>query len=158
MRVLPTSLDTNSDEFRANDAAMRQLEDELQERRAQARKGGDDAAHRRHRDRGKLPVRERLTHLLDPHTPFLELSALAAHGMYDDAAPGAGLVTGIGRVSGREVMVVANDATVKGGTYFPITVKKHLRAQQIALENRLPCVLPRRLRRRLSADAGRRVS
>jgi 3-methylcrotonyl-CoA carboxylase beta subunit len=140
MRVLPTSLDTNSDEFRANDAAMRQLEDELQERRAQARKGGDDAAHRRHRDRGKLPVRERLTHLLDPHTPFLELSALAAHGMYDDAAPGAGLVTGIGRVSGREVMVVANDATVKGGTYFPITVKKHLRAQQIALENRLPCV------------------
>ncbi|MEO2198742.1 MAG: carboxyl transferase domain-containing protein [bacterium] len=140
MRVLPTSIDTASDEFRVNEAAMRQLEGELEARRAQARQGGDEAAHRRHRDRGKLSVRERLAQLLDPQTPFLELSALAAYGMYDGAAPGAGLVAGIGRVSEREVMVVANDATVKGGTYFPITVKKHLRAQQIALENRLPCV------------------
>ncbi|MGC4083015.1 MAG: carboxyl transferase domain-containing protein [Vicinamibacterales bacterium] len=94
----------------------------------------------RHREQGKLPVRERLTRLVDPGSPFLELSALAATGMYDDEAPGAGIVTGIGRVAGREVVVVANDATVKGGTYYPITVKKHLRAQQIALENRLPCL------------------
>ena len=94
----------------------------------------------RHRQQGKLPVRERIAQLLDPGTPFLELSALAAWDMYDDDAPAAGIVTGIGRVSGREVMIVANDATVKGGTYYPITVKKHVRAQQIALENRLPCV------------------
>lgn len=140
MNVLPSSIDTTSDEFRHNETAMRDLEYELDERRERARQGGDEAAHRRHRNRGKLPVRERLTHLLDPQTPFLELSALAGYGMYEGAAPGAGLVAGIGRVSGREVMVVANDATVKGGTYFPITVKKHLRAQQIALENRLPCV------------------
>ncbi|HCE02781.1 MAG TPA: methylcrotonoyl-CoA carboxylase [Acidobacteria bacterium] len=140
MHVLPSNIDTTSDEFRSNETAMRDLEDELEARREHARQGGDEAAHRRHRDRGKLPVRERLTHLLDPGSPFLELSALAGYGMYDGAAPGAGLVAGIGRVSEREVMVVANDATVKGGTYFPITVKKHLRAQQIALENRLPCV------------------
>ena len=140
MRVLPTSVDTNDDEFLANQAAMRQLEQELADRRARARAGGGDKATERHRKQGKLPVRERLTHLLDPDTPFLELSPLAAGGMYDDAAPGAGLVTGIGRVGGREVMVVANDATVKGGTYYPITVKKHLRAQQIAMENRLPCL------------------
>ena len=94
----------------------------------------------RHREQGKLPVRERIERLLDAGSPFLELSPLAAYEMYDNEAPGAGIVTGIGRVSGREVMIVANDATVKGGTYFPITVKKHVRAQQIALENRLPCV------------------
>ena len=140
MRVLPTSIDTGSEEFRANLRAMDTLERDLEARRARAREGGGDAAARRHAEQGKLPVRERLDRLLDPHTPFLELSALAAGGMYGDEAPGAGLVTGIGRVSGREVMVVANDATVKGGTYFPVTVKKHLRAQQIALENRLPCV------------------
>ena len=138
MRILPTSVDTRSEEFRANLRAMETLERDLEARRARAREGG--AAARRHAEQGKLPVRDRLTRLLDPDTPFLELSALAAGGMYDDQAPGAGLVTGIGRVSGREVMVVANDATVKGGTYFPVTVKKHLRAQQIALENRLPCV------------------
>ena len=140
MRALPTSIDPTSSEFRANQEAMRRLEDDLAARRARARAGGGDQATRRHRDQGKLPVRDRLTHLLDSDTPFLELSALAATGMYDDAAPGAGLVTGIGRVTGREVMVVANDATVKGGTYYPITVKKHLRAQQVALENRLPCI------------------
>src|SRR5262249_29346519 len=94
----------------------------------------------RHREQGKRPVRERIDQLVDPSTPFLELSPLAAWNMYDDDAPGAGLVTGIGRVGGREIMIVANDATVKGGTYYPVTVKKHVRAQQIALENRLPCV------------------
>ena len=140
MRILPTSIDTRSEEFRANLRAMETLERDLEARRARAREGGGEPATRRHSEQGKLPVRVRLTHLLDPDTPFLELSGLAGGGMYDDEAPGAGLVTGIGRVSGREVMVVANDATVKGGAYFPVTVKKHLRAQQIALENRLPCV------------------
>ena len=140
MRVIPTNVDTASDEFRANRDAMRRLERDLQARLERARDGGGERATRRHRDLGKLPVRDRLNHLLDPATPFLELSALAGGGMYDDAAPGAGLVTGIGRVSGRAVIVVGNDATAKGGTYYPITVKKHLRAQQIALENRLPCV------------------
>ncbi len=94
----------------------------------------------RHHSRGKLLPRERIERILEPGSPFLELSPLAAHGMYDDAAPGGGIVTGIGRIEGREVMLVANDATVKGGTYFPITVKKHIRAQEIALSNRLPCV------------------
>src|SRR6202008_1893845 len=94
----------------------------------------------RHRDQGKLPVRDRIDRLLDRGSPFLELSPLAAPGMYDDDAPAAGIVTGIGRVSGREVMLVANDATVKGGTYFPMTVKKHVRAQEIAEQNRLPCI------------------
>ena len=140
MPVLPTAVDTASDEFRANRNAMRRLERDLETRLERARAGGGERATRRHRDQGKLPVRDRLTLLLDPDTPFLELSALAAGGMYEDAAPGAGLVTGIGRVSGREVMVVGNDATTKGGTYYPVTVKKHLRAQQVALENRLPCV------------------
>ena len=140
MRILPTTIDTKSDDFKANQAAMRELERDLANRRARVREGGGERAMTRHRDRGKLPVRERLTHLLDPDTPFLELSPLAAGGLYDNAAPGAGLVTGIGRVSDRTVMVVANDATVKGGTYYPITVKKHLRAQQIAFENRLPCL------------------
>ena len=140
MRILPTSVDTGSEEFRANLRATEALERDLEARRARAREGGGEAAGRRHAAQGKLPVRERLARLLDPDTPFLELSALAAGGMYGDEAPGAGLVTGVGRVSGREVMVVANDATVKGGTYFPVTVKKHLRAQRIALENRLPCV------------------
>src|SRR5208283_3833806 len=102
--------------------------------------GGPESARKRHTERGKLLVRERVKALLDPDTPFLELSTLAAHGLYDNDAPGASMVTGIGRISGREAVIVANDATVKGGTYYPLTVKKHLRAQEIALENRLPCV------------------
>ncbi len=102
--------------------------------------GGDDRSIERHRERGKLPVRERIDRLLDPGSAFLELSPLAATGLYDDDAPGAGIVTGIGRVEGTTCVIVANDATVKGGTYYPMTVKKHLRAQEIALENRLPCI------------------
>jgi acetyl-CoA carboxylase carboxyltransferase component len=113
---------------------------ELRERLEWARAGGGPRAVARHREQGKLLARERIERLLDPGSPFLELSPLAAYGLYEDDAPGAGLVTGIGRVSNREVVVVANDATVKGGTYYPMTVKKHLRAQQVALENRLPCV------------------
>jgi 3-methylcrotonyl-CoA carboxylase beta subunit/propionyl-CoA carboxylase len=119
---------------------MSSLVADLRERTALARQGGGPKYVQRQREQGKLPVRERIEKLLDPATPFLELSPLAAWNLYDDEAPGAGLVTGIGRVSGREVLVVANDATVKGGTYYPVTVKKHLRAQQIALENRLPCI------------------
>jgi acetyl-CoA carboxylase carboxyltransferase component len=119
---------------------MERLVGELRARIEQARQGGDERSVKRHRDQGKLLVRERLERLLDPDSPFLELSPLAGDALYDDDAPGAGLVTGIGRVEGREVLVVANDATVKGGTYYPVTVKKHLRAQQIALENRLPCL------------------
>jgi 3-methylcrotonyl-CoA carboxylase beta subunit/propionyl-CoA carboxylase len=119
---------------------MQQLVAELGAHAARAREGGGAKYLERHREQGKLPVRDRITQLLDPGSPLLELSPLAAFDMYDGDAPGAGLVTGIGRVSGREVMIVANDATVKGGTYFPITVKKHVRAQEIALQNRLPCV------------------
>jgi 3-methylcrotonyl-CoA carboxylase beta subunit/propionyl-CoA carboxylase len=113
---------------------------ELRDRMAVARQGGGARYVQRHREQGKLPVRERIDKLLDPDSPFLELSPLAGWDLYDNEAPGAGIVTGVGRVSGREVVVVANDATVKGGTYYPITVKKHLRAQQVALENRLPCI------------------
>src|SRR4051812_2955360 len=119
---------------------MTALVAELGARTAAARQGGGEKYVQRHRAQGKLPVRERIDNLLDPGSPFLELSALAAWDLYDGDAPGAGIVTGIGRVSGREVIVVANDATVKGGTYYPVTVKKHVRAQQIALENHLPCV------------------
>ena len=119
---------------------MQQLVAELGERTARAREGGGAKYVQRHREQGKLPARERIDRLLDAGSPFLELSPLAATGMYDDEAPAAGIVTGIGRVSGREVMIVANDATVKGGTYYPMTVKKHVRAQQIALDNRLPCI------------------
>ncbi|MGH9329579.1 MAG: carboxyl transferase domain-containing protein, partial [Vicinamibacterales bacterium] len=140
MDVLGTHVDPASDEFRANRARMDGLVRELGERLAAARQGGGDKYLQRHREQGKLPVRERIDRLLDPGSPFLELSPLAAWDVYDNEAPSAGLVTGVGRVSGREVLIVANDATVKGGTYYPITVKKHVRAQQIALENLLPCV------------------
>ncbi len=122
---------------------MQALVDELRQKTATVSErgaGGDDRSIARHRERGKLPVRERIDRLLDPGSPFLELSPLAANGMYDDEAPGAGVVTGIGKVSGTDVVIVANDATVKGGTYYPMTVKKHLRAQEIALQNRLPCI------------------
>ena len=119
---------------------MERLESDLKARLAEARAGGGEAAQKRQREHGKLPTRERIEKLIDPGTPFLEIGALAAFGLYEGAAPSAGLVAGIARVRGREVMVVANDPTVKGGTYFPITVKKHLRAQEIAQENRLPCL------------------
>ncbi len=143
MGILGSRLDATSDEALANEAAMRALVDELRARTtAVAGQGaaGDDDAIARHRERGKLLVRERIERLLDPGAAFLELSALAADRLHDGAAPGAGIVTGIGPVEGALCMVVANDATVKGGTYFPETVKKHLRAQEIALENRLPCL------------------
>ena len=140
MSVLESHVDTSSDEFRGNREHMDGLVADLRARLARAAAGGGEAALRRQREQGKLPARERVDRLLDPGTPFLEIGALAAAGLYDDAAPAAGLITGIGRVRGREVMVVANDPTVKGGTYFPLTVKKHLRAQEVAEENRLPCV------------------
>src|SRR4051812_18975400 len=119
---------------------MTQLLAELRQRLEQVRLGGGARYIQRHREQGKLPVRDRIELLLDAGSPFLELSPLAAWDMYENEAPGAGLVTGIGRVAGREVLVVGNDATVKGGTYYPITVKKHVRAQQVALDNRLPCI------------------
>jgi acetyl-CoA carboxylase carboxyltransferase component len=138
--TLETHVDPASDLFRTNAERMGALVAELKERTAAARQGGGPKYLERHRAQGKLPVRERISRLLDPESPFLELSPLAAWDLYDNDAPAAGVVTGIGRVSGREVLIVANDATVKGGTYYPLTVKKHIRAQQVALENRLPCV------------------
>jgi acetyl-CoA carboxylase carboxyltransferase component len=140
MDVIESRVDTGSETFRANRARMDQLVAELRERQARARDGGGPKYLERHRAQGKLPVRERIDKLLDPGSPFLELSPLAAWDLYDNDAPAAGIVTGIGRVSGRDVVIIANDATVKGGTYYPITVKKHLRAQEIALQNRLACV------------------
>src|SRR5438309_400768 len=119
---------------------MEELVAELRERTDQVARGGGEAALEKHRSRGKLTARERIDRLLDPDTAFLELSALAAWEMYDGQAPGAGIVTGIGVIEGRECVLVANDATVKGGTYFPITVKKHLRAQEVARQSRLPCL------------------
>ena len=133
-------VDSSTDAYQANQRRMAALVAEYRERLARVREGGGSKYLQRHREQGKLPVRERIQKLLDPGSPFLELSALAASGMYDDEAPAAGLVTGIGRVSGRDVLIVANDATVKGGTYYPITVKKHLRAQEVALQNRLACI------------------
>jgi 3-methylcrotonyl-CoA carboxylase beta subunit/propionyl-CoA carboxylase len=140
MERLHTRVRADSPEFQKNRERLTSLVAELKSRTEQVRQGGGERYLQRHRRQGKLAVRERIDRLLDQGSPFLELSALAAWDMYDGEAPGAGLVTGIGRVSGREVVVVGNDATVKGGTYYPITVKKHLRAQQIALENRLPCI------------------
>jgi 3-methylcrotonyl-CoA carboxylase beta subunit len=140
MPTLDTQIDPRSAEFAANAQAMQALVDDLRARLAQVAQGGGEAARAKHTARGKLLPRQRIAQLLDPGSPFLEFSPLAAHGMYDDAAPGAGIITGIGRVSGRPCVVVCNDATVKGGTYFPMTVKKHLRAQDIARENRLPCI------------------
>jgi hypothetical protein len=133
MDVVESQARPDTAEFRDNAARMTALVADLRARLEAARAGGGPAAHARHREQGKLPVRERLDGLLDPGSPFLEIAPLAAAGLYDGDAPGAGLVTGIGRVSGREVLIVANDATVKGGTYYPLTVKKHLRAQQVAL-------------------------
>jgi len=138
--VIASSIDTSSNEFRANQAAMRALVEELEQTRAKAAGGGPPRARERHLSRGKLLPRERVMTLLDAGAPFLELSPLAAHGIYDDAIHGAGLITGIGRVAGRECVIVCNDSTIKGGTYYPLTVKKHLRAQEIARDNRLPCI------------------
>jgi 3-methylcrotonyl-CoA carboxylase beta subunit len=140
MSALTTALDTRSAEFRANAAHMRGLLTQLAERTAASALGGPEASRTRHLSRGKLLPRERVERLLDPGAPFLELSPLAAHGMHGGEVPAGGMITGIGRVAGRECVIVANDATVKGGTYYPITVKKHLRAQEIAQQNRLPCL------------------
>jgi 3-methylcrotonyl-CoA carboxylase beta subunit/propionyl-CoA carboxylase len=140
MDRLQSHLDTNNESFRTNRQRMQLLVDEYRARAEQVRQGGGAKYLARHREQGKLPVRERIDALIDPGSAFLELSPLAAWGLYDDDAPAAGIVTGIGRVSGRDVLIVANDATVKGGTYYPLTVKKHLRAQEVALQNHLPCV------------------
>jgi acetyl-CoA carboxylase carboxyltransferase component len=140
MEILESHVDIQDPQFLANATHNRRLAEELRQRLAQVRQGGDEAAHRRHREQGKLFVRERIDRLLDPGLPFLELAPLAAWELYEGDAPCAGVVAGIGSVAGRECLIIANDATVKGGTYYPMTVKKHLRAQQVALENRLPCI------------------
>jgi 3-methylcrotonyl-CoA carboxylase beta subunit len=140
MPALQTQLNVRSDDFRVNASAMQRLVDDLRTHLTAVAQGGGDAARAKHTARGKLLPRDRVQCLLDPGSPFLELSPLAAHGMYGDAAPSAGLIAGIGRINGVACMVVCNDATVKGGTYFPMTVKKHLRAQEIAQQNHLPCV------------------
>ncbi len=140
MTTFKSAIDPKSPEFRENATAMRALVEDLHDTVARIKEGGGDKARRRHTERGKLLPRERVRRLLDPGAPFLEFSQLAGQNVYDDAVPAAGLITGIGRISGVECVVVANDATVKGGTYYPLTVKKHLRAQDIARENNLPCV------------------
>jgi 3-methylcrotonyl-CoA carboxylase beta subunit len=140
MTVIASNIQPGSDLFQANAALNQKLADQLRERTAHAALGGPKSARDRHEARGKLLPRQRVERLLDPGAPFLEMGALAAYDLYEGEAPGAGIITGIGRVSGREVMIVANDATVKGGAYFPMTVKKHLRAQEVALQNHLPCL------------------
>lgn len=140
MPALGTHIKQTSEDFKKNSQAMTALVEQLAERNSQAALGGSERSRKKHRERGKLLVRDRIDLLTDPDTPFLELSSLAGFDMYDNACPGGGMVSGIGRVSGTECLIVANDATVKGGTYFPITVKKHLRAQEIARENHLPCI------------------
>jgi 3-methylcrotonyl-CoA carboxylase beta subunit len=140
MTLLKSALDTRSDDFRRNAGAMRSTVADLRARVAEIKQGGGEAARQKHLARGKLLPRERVRSLLDIGSPFLELSQLAAYGMYGGDVPAAGIITGLGRIAGRECVVVVNDATVKGGTYFPITVKKHVRAQEIARENNLPCV------------------
>jgi acetyl-CoA carboxylase carboxyltransferase component len=138
--ILETRVDRSATDYAANRERMEALVSELRDLTAETARGGDEEALERHRSRGKLPVRERVARLVDPDSAFLELNALAANGLYDGEAPGAGIVTGIAVVEGEECVVVANDATVKGGTYFPLTVKKHLRAQEVALQNHLPCI------------------
>jgi len=140
MSLLSSRIDPGSADFKANAEQLQRAVDDLHAQLHKVALGGGDKARSKHTERGKLLARERVRALLDPGSPFFELSPLAAFGMYDGQAPGAGVVTGIGRVHGQEVVVVANDATVKGGTYFPMTVKKHLRAQEVAMENRLPCI------------------
>ena len=140
MSVLESRVNTTSEQYRQNFAYHKGLADELKERLAKVQQGGSEKAIQLHTERNKLLARERITRLIDTGSPFLELSPLAAWGEYDDQVPGAGIVCGIGRVEGREVMIIGNDATVKGGTYYPLTVKKHLRAQEIAEQNHLPCI------------------
>ena len=139
MTIIKSQIDTGSKEFAANEAHLRELVADLQKQLDRVELGGGDKARKKHTRRGKMLPRERVNQLIDPGTPFLEFSPLAAHDMYDGKAPCAGIITGLGRVSGVEVVIIANDATVKGGSYLPITVKKHLRAQEIALEKELPC-------------------
>src|SRR3954465_15952193 len=140
MAILKTTIDTRDDAFAENAATLRGLTEDLRAKVSEIKQGGGTRSSERHLSRGKLLPRERVRTLLDPGTPYLELSQLAAYGVYEEQIPAAGILTGIGRVSGRECVVVANDATVKGGTYFPLTVKKHLRAQEIAEQNNLPCI------------------
>src|SRR3984957_2294297 len=140
MERIESRVSLNSPDFKRNREVMEAQVAQLRAAIERVRQGGPENARRRHVERGKLLVRDRVKRLIDPASPFVELSTLAAWGMYDDEAPGASIITGIGRIQGREAVIVANDATVKGGTYYPITVKKHLRAQEIALENHLPCV------------------
>src|SRR5260370_7332742 len=140
MPVLETAIDPDGGDFRANAASLRAQACELKALLARIAEGGGAEARERHVGRGKLLPRERVRLLLDPGAPFVELSPLAGHGLYDEEVPAGGIITGIGQVMGQECIIVANDATVKGGTYYPITVKKHLRAQEIARQNRLPCI------------------
>ncbi|MDF2973368.1 MAG: Methylcrotonoyl-CoA carboxylase beta chain, partial [Microvirga sp.] len=140
MAVIRSTVNLRSPDYVANEQAMRAVVGEMRERALAVMEGGPAHARERHLARGKLLPRERVARLLDPGSPFLEVGLLAAAGMYDDEVPAAGMITGIGRVAGTECMIVCNDATVKGGTYYPITVKKHLRAQEIAEQNRLPCI------------------
>jgi 3-methylcrotonyl-CoA carboxylase beta subunit len=154
MSKLATAVDPGSAAFAANAEVNRRLAQELRERVAQTALGGSEQARQRHTGRGKLLPRDRVERLLDVGSPFLELSQLAAFGMYEDEAPGAGMITGVGRISGRECVIVANDPTVKGGAYFPLTVKKHLRAQTVAQQNKLPCCLSGGQRRGEPAPPG----
>ena len=140
---IESKVDLKSRAFKENRDHTLRLVAEYKERLEKVQKGGPPAAHKKHKERGKLTARERLDRLFDPDTPFLEFSPLAAYGMYDDGFPSAGMIAGVGVIRGREVLVVANDATVKGGTYAPMTIKKHVRAQEVALENRLPWKLSR---------------
>ena len=140
LQPLESNIDLNSASFKENADHNQGLADELRQRLAEVHQGGGSKYQQRHREQGKLFVRDRIDKLLDSGSAFLELAALAAWELYDGGAPSAGIVTGIGRVSGRECLIVANDATVKGGSYYPLTVKKHLRAQQVALQNNLPCI------------------
>ena len=140
MSQILSTIQTRSSEFAEQTRAMQEQITALRERIQHNAKGGSDAAKQRHTERGKLLPRERVRRLLDPGSPFLELSPLAAYNLYNNEAPGAGVITGIGRIAGIECMIVCNDATVKGGTYYPLSVKKHLRAQEIAQQNQLPCI------------------
>ncbi len=140
MTVLKSSISTRSEAYKQNREAMLALVRDLRDKVESVKQGGGEKARERHLSRGKLLPRDRVRNLLDPGAPFLELSQLAAYGLYKNEVPAAGIITGVGRVSGRECMIVANDATVKGGTYYPITVKKHLRAQEVAEQNHLPCI------------------